>query len=31
MYEEDGKLAVIATSKWAMIDTKRGKIAEITP
>ena len=31
MYDEDGKLAVIATSKWAMIDTKRGKIAEITP
>ena len=25
MYDEDG------TSKWAMIDTKRGKIAEITP
>ena len=31
MYDEGGKLAVIATSKWAMIDTKRGKIAEITP
>lgn len=31
IYDEDGKLAVIATSKWAMIDTKRGKIAEITP
>ena len=25
MYDEDGKLAVIATSKWAMIDTKRRK------
>ena len=30
MYDEDGNLAVIATSKWAMIDVKRGKIAEIT-
>lgn len=31
MYDEDGNLAVIATAKWAMIDVKRGKIAEITP
>ena len=30
MYDEDGNLAAIATSKWAMIDVKRGKIAEIT-
>lgn len=31
MYDENGNLAVIATSKWAMIDVKKGKIAEITP
>lgn len=31
VYDENGNLAVIATSKWAMIDVNKGKIAEITP
>lgn len=31
LYDEANKLCAIATSKWAIIDVKKGKLAEITP
>lgn len=31
IYDEAGNLCVIATSKWAIIDIKNGKLIEITP
>lgn len=31
IYDEEGSLCIIATSKWAIVDIKNGKLAEITP
>lgn len=31
VYDESGKLCIIATSKWALVDIKNGKLAELTP
>ncbi|MGN1326517.1 MAG: acyl-[acyl-carrier-protein] thioesterase [Clostridia bacterium] len=31
VYDEKGKLCIIATSKWAAIDIKEGKLKELTP
>lgn len=31
IYDEEGNLCVIATSKWAIVDIKTGRLAELTP
>lgn len=31
LYDETGKLCIIATSKWAIVDIKNGHLAELTP
>ena len=31
LYDESGNLCIIATSKWAIVDIKNGRLAELTP
>lgn len=31
IYDESGKLCIIATSKWAIVDIRNGRLAELTP